>query len=322
VGVDDTSGMNMIFGLDGGGTSSRLRVADTKNRTILELAGEGINPNAVGMETASSRVQHLFGEAFARLESQSSFSAISASHFLSGCVAVAGMDRQQEQSEFNLMLRDQLGFRCPLVLISDPLAALVGGLESREGIILIAGTGSIAYVRLADGRSFRAGGYGHLLGDEGSAFFIGFEALRRCIRSMENRDIPTTLSSDLFARLGIGNAQDAIPFVYRRFDKAYIAGAASVVAAHRDRGDALAMDIYREAVRELVGLVESVVNAAGKNLEHRDLLLWGGLFDHDPWMEETVRTELKTVLPTLEVKRPLHDAAYGACLLAIDALKP
>lgn len=321
MGVDDTSGQTYIFGLDGGGTSSRLRIADTENRTVLELAGEGINPNAVGLDLVSTRLQKLFGEAFSRLESQGLLTGATVKRFVAGCVAVAGMDRQQEQSEFELMLRGQLGFGCPLVLVSDPVAALVGGLESREGIILIAGTGSIAYARLADGRSFRAGGYGHLLGDEGSAFFIGFEALRRCIRSLEGRDIASSLSGDLFDRLGIRSAQDAIPFIYRRFDKAFIAGAASVVAAHRDRGDALAIDIYREAVHELVGLLESVVNAAGENLGCRDLLLWGGLFDHDSWMEVAVRARLKAVMPTFGVRRPVHDAAYGACLLALDARK-
>ncbi|OHD80248.1 MAG: hypothetical protein A3J97_01475 [Spirochaetes bacterium RIFOXYC1_FULL_54_7] len=310
----------LIFGLDGGGTSSRLRIADIENRLIFELSGEGINPNAFNPETVFSRVRDLFDQAFSSLGEKIKPGPVVPDDFAAGCVAVAGMDRPQEQAEFNAVLREQIGFLCPVLLVSDPIAALVGGLDSREGMILIAGTGSIAYARLADGTSMRAGGYGHFLGDEGSAFSIGFKALQRSIRSLEGRDIPTALVPDLFARLGISSAQDAIALVYRRFDKSHIARTASLVAEYRDRGDRLAIDIYQGAVRELVSLVVSVAAAAGDRLKCKELLLWGGLFDHDPWLDSAVRAELQSVLPELIIRRPYHDAAYGACLLALETL--
>ena len=302
-----------VFGLDGGGTSSRLRIADRSNAVVLELAGEGVNPNAVDRETLALRLEGLFRGVRDNLGPAGLFAA--------GCAAVAGMEREPEQGEFERILRDRLGFTCPLVLVSDPIAALVGGLESPEGMILIAGTGSIALARLSDGRRFRAGGYGHYLSDEGSAFFIGFQALRRGIRSGEGRDLPTAFLEDLLAFYGLSAAQDAIAFVYSRFDKAAIAKAATLIAGYRDRGDELAIDIYREAVTELVALAASAAAAAGPALAHRDLLLWGGLFEHDPWLAEEVVRELGKILPVFTVRRALHDAAYGACMLALEKVR-
>jgi len=318
--VSATESAAYVFGIDGGGSSTRLRVADRNNRTLLELSGPGINPNAVTAPEVVLRLERLLSAALATLGAREGSGPVPADRFAAGCVAAAGMDRPPEQAEFETILRDHLGFRCPLVLVSDPVAALVGGLDAAEGLILIAGTGSIALARLADGTRFRSGGYGHLLGDEGSAFFVAFQALRRGIRSLEGRDLPTACTADLFRQLGIDSAQDAIPLVYRRFDKAFIARAATLVAGYRDQGDPLAMDIYRETVAELVALVAAVLRAVGDALRNRDLLLWGGLFDHDPWLVAAVMDELKRRFPELHVQRAVHDAAYGACRLALEKL--
>lgn len=305
----------LIFGLDGGGTSVRLRIADGDNRTVLERGGPGVNPNASGLETVGRRLQELFLGAFAELGLDAEAAPKS---FAAGCVAAAGTDRPEERSFFEGVLRDGLGFRCPLAFVSDSEAALVGGHGKPEGIILVAGTGSIALARLADGRRIRAGGFGHFLSDEGSAFFIAFQALRRGLRSLEGRDLPTTFMQALLDLYGLASVQDIVPFVYRRFDKAFIASGASLVAEFRDKGDELAADIYREAKTELASLVESVVARSGTDLGCRDTVLWGGLFEHDPWLRENVADELRRNIPGIEIRAALHSAAYGACLLAAE----
>ncbi len=307
-----------VFGIDGGGSSTRLRVADRDNHGLLEMTGPGINPNALEGRVVADRLVSLLTEALTRLGAAEHAGPVSPDRFAAGCIAAAGMDRPGEQKEIEVILRDRLGFRCPLVLVSDPEAALVGGLGRPEGIILIAGTGSIAMARLADGRRLRAGGYGHLLGDEGSAFFIGFQALRRGIRSLEGRDLPTAFTADLFRQFGLAGAQDAIPFVYRRFDKAFIAQAAALIAGYRDRGDPLALDIYRESAAELVGLAGAVLAAGAQALPAPGLVLWGGLFEHDPWLKAAVTDELRRRHPRLSVLPARHSAAYGACLLALE----
>jgi len=300
---------SMLFGIDGGGTTTRLRIADGENRALWEGRGEGINPNAVAPAIIAERLDSLFRDAFRA-------TGLHADDFASGCLGVAGAERGPEHIELEGILRGTLGFSCPLHLTSDPDIALVGGLKRLEGYLLIAGTGSIAICRLADGTRFRAGGLGHYLSDEGSAFFIGFQAIRRALRSAEGRDLPTAMLSSLMERFKLNDASEFVPLVYRRFDKALIAGAADIVERHRAAGDALALSIMDEAASELAGLVASVRERAGSRIVEPALLLSGGLFDHNAWLRESLLAKIRASCPELMPTAPLESAAYGACMLA------
>lgn len=303
------SGPRALFGIDGGATSSRLRIADLDNRLIWEGRGEGINPNALERGELGRRLSALFAEGLAA-------AGLGPADFAAGCVGVAGADRPGEKAELESILRGALGLSCPLEILADPDIALAGGLRNAEGLILIAGTGSIALARLADGSRERAGGYGHYLSDEGSAFFIGFQAIRRSLRSMEGRDLPTSMLPALLARFGLEGPDQFVPFVYRRFDKAAIAGAASLVAGAAGEGDELAAAILDEARDELAGLVSSVYARVESRIANRALVLWGGLFEHLPALKAAVTELVGRRHPDLTVKVAAESAAYGACLVA------
>jgi len=307
------SAMRTIFGIDGGGTSTRLRFADGENSAIWEGVGEGINPNAVQPAAIAERLESLFSEGFGA-------TGLAARDFTAGCMGVAGADRGPERKELERILRGRLAFTCPLDIASDPDIALVGGLKRLEGYLLIAGTGSIAIARLADGTRFRAGGLGHYLSDEGSAFFIGFQAIRRALRSAEGRDLPTAMLEPLIERFKLNNASEFVPFVYRSFDKARIAGAADLVESHRASGDALAVSIMDEARDELAGLVASVHAEARGRIASPAILLSGGLFEHNAWLRESVLRSLASICPDLEPVKARESAVYGACMLALRLL--
>ncbi len=303
--------MRIVFGIDGGGTSTRLRLADGDNRRLWEGRGEGINPNAVRPALIAERLESLFAEAFGE-------TGLSVDDFAAGCLGVAGADRRSEQVELGGILRGRLRLTCPLYITSDPDIALVGGLKRLEGYLLIAGTGSIAVARLADGRRFRAGGLGHFLGDEGSAFFIGFQAIRRALRSAEDRDLPTAMLAPLMEKFGLGDSSEFVPFVYRRFDKASIAGAADLVESYRATGDALAVSIMEGSRDELVGLVVSVRAQAQGLIANPHVLLSGGLLGHNAWLRESVSRELGLLCPDLALAYPIESPVFGACMLALE----
>lgn len=303
--------MRMIFGIDGGGTTTRLRLADGDNRALWEGKGEGINPNAVLPAAIAERLESLFAEAFKA-------TGLAVGDFAAGCLGVAGADRGPERVELENILRGRLGFTCPLEITSDPDIALVGGLKRLEGYLLIAGTGSIAIARLAKGTRFRAGGLGHFLSDEGSAFFIGFQAIRRALRSAEGRDLPTAMLDPLVEKFNLNDSSEFVPFVYRRFDKARIAGAADLVESYRTAGDALAVSIMEEARDELVGLVVSIRAQAQGLIAHPHVLLSGGLFEHNAWLRESVSRKLELLCPDLAVTYPIESAVFGACMLALE----
>jgi N-acetylglucosamine kinase-like BadF-type ATPase len=305
------AGRRLVFGLDGGGTNTRLRIADGTNAAIWEGKGEGINPNALPPAQVAERLAALFGEAFKA-------TSLTSADFSAGCMGVAGADRGPERAEFTELARIRLGFGCPLLVTSDPDIALVGALERVDGYLLIAGTGSIAIARLADGTRYRAGGLGHYLSDEGSAFFIGFQAIRRALRSAEGRDLPTVMMGPLLSHFGLGSPQEFVPFIYRRFDKAAVAGAAALVERFRAQGDPLAAAIMAEARDELVRLVGSVRESAREGLDTPAIALTGGLFEHNAWLKGAVRAALSENFPELAIVEPRRDGAYGACMLALE----
>lgn len=303
----------LVFGVDGGGTSTRLRIADGDNRALWEGRGEGVNPNAMTLAVAAERLGSLFSAAFAA-------TGFKAGDFSAGCLGVAGADRKPEQAELEGILRRQLGFTCSLRITSDPDIALVGGLKRLEGYLLIAGTGSIAIARLEDGERFRAGGLGHFLGDEGSAFFLGFQAVRRALRSAEGRDLPTAMLEPLMERFELKNASEFVPLIYRRFDKAGLAGAAEIVERYRASGDELAVAILDEACDELVGLALSVRAQALGRIASPRILLSGGLFEHNAWLKAAVIEGLAKKCPEIAPAEALESAVFGACMLALGEL--
>ncbi len=299
-----------VFGLDGGGTSARLRFADARNAPVWEGRGEGINPNASSPALAGRRIVELFSRAFAE-------SGLRARDFSAGCAGVAGSGRAEERAWLESVFRADLGFGCPLVITDDPDIALAGALRNPEGVILVAGTGSVALARLADGTRFRSGGLGHFLGDEGSAFWIAFQAIIRSLRSSEGRDLPTGMMPALLGHFGFDSPARFVAFTYREFDKARTASAAGLVESFRAAGDPLAQDIFKRAAIELFALVRSVRDAAGTRLVNRKLALWGGVFEHNAWLAGRLRSLVAEALPDLDLVEAQEHAAYGACLLAL-----
>jgi N-acetylglucosamine kinase-like BadF-type ATPase len=301
--------MRCLFGIDGGGTTTRLRIADLSNTTLWEGSGEGINPNSVSAEVRHARLVRLFNEARAA-------TGVGRGDLAAGCLGVAGVDRPGEKAELEAFLRHRLGVQCPLLVTTDADVALVGGLRNLEGLILVAGTGSIAIARLRDGRRGRAGGYGHFLSDEGSAFFIGFQAIRRTLRAREGRDEPTTMLDALLARFGLLDAAAFVPLIYQRFDKAAVAAAAGLVESFRAAGDPLAVSIFDEAARELSRLVSSAYSPLAAEMDNHQLVLWGGLLENNAWLRSAVSGTLHEDHPRIEVREPVESATFGACMLA------
>ncbi|MGA2976059.1 MAG: BadF/BadG/BcrA/BcrD ATPase family protein [Spirochaetia bacterium] len=301
--------MRCVFGVDGGGTSTRLRIADISNALLWEGSGKGINPNSVPRRVREQRLLGLFREGLAAV-------GIGPGDIVAGCMGVAGADRPTERVELEGYLRKNLGARCPLLVTTDADVALVGGLRSTEGMILVAGTGSIAIARLHDGTRVRAGGYGHFLSDEGSAFFIGFQAIRRALRSQEGRDEPTGMLNALASYFNITDTGQFVPLVYQHFDKAAIAAAATVVESFRAAGDPLAVSIFNEAARELRLLVSSVYRRVEDRINNRALLLQGGLLENDQWLRSAVTESLRADHSELIFRDPVESATFGACMLA------
>ncbi len=301
-----------IFGIDGGGTNARLRVEDLGGRQLFYGEGGSTNIRSNPREQVLVNLAGLFSRAYDE-------AGLDPSGCLAGFAGSAGVDRPADRAGFADLVRQALAAPSVTARIevgNDAEPALAGAIGDVEGILLIAGTGSIAYGRTRGGADARAGGWGHLLGDEGSAFWIAFEALKRGMRSKEGRDLESGLLAAGLGFFGLALPGDLVPFVYDGIDKTNIARFARVVGTLRDHGDPLAIDIFRQAAHELAALVFSVDSRVGSQLIKKRLALRGGLIEGDAVLRSAVTAELEGRMEGLEIINPIADGAAGACLIA------
>ncbi|HAE22824.1 MAG TPA: hypothetical protein DCG47_10940 [Spirochaetaceae bacterium] len=298
-----------LFGIDGGGTNSRIRVEGMDGSLLYRAEGGGCNPHAGSMKAASATIAALINEA-----SQSAGLALHAC--TAGFIACAGVDTVDERAEICRLVAAASALPAVLYAGSDAEAALAGALGSPEGYLLIAGTGSIALGRSREGRTCRAGGWGHYLGDEGSAFWLAFEAIKRGLRGYEGRAETTSLYAAALEFFGLREAADFKPLLYSGFNKAAIARFAVRVEEERKAGDLVANGLFAEAARELAILVASVYERFSASVKSTDLALCGGLLDNNETLRRLTSDQLRTRCPNLGIVPRIASAEEGACLLA------
>jgi N-acetylglucosamine kinase-like BadF-type ATPase len=303
----------LFFGIDGGGTRSRIAVVDQDLRVLGNAVGGSTNIYSVSKEEVFQNLTALIDTVCAQI-------SIDKAAFTEGCLGSAGLGRPGERALFQDFFNRFLGDQVAVHLCTDGEILLCGGLQALEGFCLVAGTGSLALGRALQGPLVRAGGLGYMLGDEGSAWWIGHEAISRALRSVENRDLPTSLLLSLMQACGLEEPQDFIAYAHQKANKAEIAALAPLVTAAADQGDALALDILQQAAWELASLVESVVHRS-PGVSNQELVLAGGVMEHDAIVRKRLLSILKERLPGLSAGPPKGTALEGACLLAVQAMR-
>lgn len=203
-------------------------------------------------------------------------------------------------------------------LANDKVNALASVTEGRPGVVVIAGTGTIAYGENARGESAEASGWGYLIGDEGGAFWIAKQALAAACRAYDGRGEATALGDALVAAAGTEDLWGAHALIYSgKLSRAEIAGLAVVTAEAAAAGDREARLILREAGREL-GLAAGVV--ARKLRMHRGRVMVGmvgGVFDGSPLVRASFRREVKRRVPRATLAAARYAPVIGSVLLAL-----
>lgn len=295
-----------VLGIDAGGTKTVALLADEQGQVLAEARRGGANLKLHG-ELGVEKVLH---ELLEELDPQGRLAAV--------CLGMAGVDRPGEHELVRGILR-RLGLRVPTRVIHDAALALVAGAPQGVGIAVLSGTGSIAYGVDPSGRSARAGGWGPVLADEGSAFWLGQEALRRVTRALDGRGPETALTALLFERLGLGGPDELVPRVYEQgLDRPAMAALAPAVQQAEEQGDAVARELLAEAARALARCARAVARKLDFGTAPYPLLLAGGCFLGCPSLVDLVGRELD--LPGARPRRLEVEAARGAVTLALGLL--
>jgi N-acetylmuramic acid 6-phosphate etherase len=287
------------IGVDGGGTRATAALADADGAVFYrEVGPAGIvrtdNPAAAAAVVAQLARVLLAKVGAARAETL--------------CCGLAGAGRTAERDAVLAHLQ-ATGVAARVVVIGDAEAAMADAFDGEAGVLVIAGTGSIAWASTHEGDAVRVGGWGQLLGDEGSGFAIGLAGLRAVVRAADGRDPPTLLHVELLAAAQIPDVEDLVRFAWQA-PKAAIAALAPVVIRCAAERDAAAAAIRDSAVHELALL--GATAAARARIAQPRLALAGGLIAPDGALRDAVAAALRRRLPGSTIIDAPVDAARGA----------
>ena len=294
----------MFLGIDAGGTRTVCQLADRDGRVIGSARGPGANLQAVGELEVEKVLHSVIDEALRG----------SATPPVAICLGMAGVDRPRD-NEIVRGILGRIGYRAAVLIVNDALIALEAGVGPGAGIVVVAGTGSIAYGRDARNRAARAGGWGYVLGDEGSGYWLGRQALRAVVRASDGRGPQTTLTARVLAHYHVAHPQQLVREIYYGGTKpAAIAALSREVQAAADDADPVANHIIDAGAGELAAAVVSVASRLG--LHDAPVILAGGTLLNVARLRSGVVAHLSRRLPHAPV-RPLDvEPALGAVRLA------
>lgn len=297
----------IYVGIDGGGTRTTALATDAAGRELARAEGAAGIVNALE-PTAGAQALAALARSVARRAGATPPAAVTAV-----CCALAGAGRDPERIALETALA-QTGVAERVRVTTDAEAALADALGDGAGILAIAGTGSIAWGRDAQGRTARVGGWGLVLGDEGSGYSIGLAALRAVVRAHDGRAPGTALITPVLQVTGVG-AEEGLVAWAAGAAKADVGALAPAVFLAADAGDEPARAILAEAGAGLAEHVAALYRRLGPWPDPTPLAFAGSLIAPGgplrPWLAAAVTRIAAFQL----VERPV-DAARGAAALA------
>jgi N-acetylmuramic acid 6-phosphate etherase len=304
---------DLCLGVDGGGTHTVALLAGRDGTVLGRGEGGPSNLHAVGAQ----RTLQALGEAVAAAFAAAGLTRVPVA---AACLGLAGCGREEDRA----VVRDwvtgthQAG---KVEVTTDVALLLAAGTPDGWGVAVVAGTGSIVCGRSADGREARAGGWGPLLGDEGSGFSLAVAALRAVARAADGRGPATLLQERLLGQLQLERPQQLIPWLQRGgSDRAAVAALAPLVLETAEAGDATAAALMEDGVRELALATTAVVRQLRLDAKAVPLALAGGVLLARPSYRDHFLRVLGSLggAPVLVTLVP--EPARGAVRLALAAL--
>lgn len=305
----------LVLGADGGGTKTVGILASLDGTELVRhQVGPG-NPNVAGMEGAAETLRELICTCCDKAGRHvSELGAIVLGLAGVGSDAIRARLADALKATFR---KNNLG-DLPVTIETDARIGLEGAFEGGYGVVLIAGTGSIVIGKVPPGTVSSVGGWGRVLGDEGSGYFLGVEALKAVARDMDGREDATYLRTQLAERHGWTSRSKIIAAVYQ--DKIDIPSLAPIVLHGASHADPVCERILRTAAHDIVAQLAVLARRMGP--QHRvGVVLVGGLIDHDTPYTRILRDTIEHTLPQVEVSMPLHPPVWGAVLMAMHIIR-
>jgi N-acetylglucosamine kinase-like BadF-type ATPase len=294
--------MEYVIGVDGGGSKTEAASTLINGKLVKRHTSGSININAVGFEEAKRNLLEAL-EAV-KLEGKAKVCVIGA----------AGLENERNRELIMDALKEDYAEK--VILTSDAKIAYKATPRGEgEKMILICGTGSIAYMEV-NGKPLRAGGWGYLLGDEGSGFWIARKAISKILRGYDEGKQPTNLALKIMGKLNVDKPQKIVEKVYGEMGIVEIAKIAEDVAKAFEEGDEEASEIMMEAAWELARLIKILIKRSGVN--KCEVYCSGGVFKTSSKLIDAIRGYVESEYPNVKICKCSYRGVAGAILMAIE----
>jgi glucosamine kinase len=271
----------IALGIDAGGSSTRWLLRDQ-----TKVLARGKTASVTGHVATQSQQEDTFAKLNIMLDEVKGFAQ--PQNVVAG---IAGLSATPNASEwFRTTLAQLLNLESQQVTIHDDIyLAYLNAFEPGEGILIYAGTGSVAYYLSEDGSRLRAGGFGYLIDDAGGGYWIGREALKQVLRWADETDTPQQpLARVMYETLGATRWSEISALIYTD-GRSKVASLAPAVALAAAQGDEAATNILKEAGRELAKLGQVLINRLGRPLP---VALAGGIRALSPVLIRSLESSL------------------------------
>lgn len=299
------------LGIDGGGTKTQAVIIDADGYLRGIGTGGSSNFGTIGLEQATLNIRDTV--ASAALEA-----AVTPQSFEAAFLGIAGVVSQQDRDTVRQMAQ-QLNL-APEGMIGadhDCRVALAGGLAGQPGIVQILGTGASCFGLNSAGKRWMAGGWGHLIADEGSGYWLGVQAMKAATEAYDTRGRATLLHERVLAALKIEYIGQIMQRVYSdELSVSDIAGLGRLVIDAAQQGDPVAIDIISNGMNEVARCVEAVTRYLDFQDDEQRLVTIGGIFQAGQVILEPFSTAIHQVLPNCKIEESQFVASIGAGLLA------
>jgi glucosamine kinase len=287
-----------ILGIDGGGTKTRAAIVDEGGSLLGTGKGGGSNYDDVGTEAAQTNIGATVAAAWED-------AGLAPHPFDAVFLGMAGVVSPTDQGIIHqIAMNLELASADCVGVDHDCRVALAGGLSGRPGIVQIAGTGSSCFGINEAGERWMAGGWGELISDEGSSYWLGVQAMIRAVRAYDGREGPTILLERVLDHLKLGSVNDIMHRLYSQgVTRAEIARLAPAVIEAARQGDWAAQDLVQRGVSDLADCVLAVAKQLGMG-DAPELALVGGLMNAVDVFVSPLKEAVWERLPGCSIQRP------------------
>jgi N-acetylglucosamine kinase-like BadF-type ATPase len=296
-----------LLGIDGGATKTLAAVLDLEQGAIHLAHGGPSNEDAVGSRAAVAALLDVAEQAMER-------AGIPAEQLAAAVLAVAGTDTDAIVRQVRAVHEDW-------IVVNDVVGAWAAATGAQPGIGAISGTGSNVFGVGPDARAWRVGGWGHLLGDEGSGYWLGAESIRAALHDRDGSGPQTALGDAVVEFFGAPSVEAVASLVYSKpLSKSEIAAFTVETCRLAEQGDAVARELYRRGAELLAGQVAVVARETGlAQADAFPLGLIGSVFKAGELFAEPLAAAVRESAPGAQVAVVEMAPVGGSLHLALRA---